>query len=209
MTPAYYLIVDFEATCADNGTIPREQMEIIEIGAAVVQAGDLQPVDEFQCFIRPVREPELTAFCTKLTSIKQSDVDAAPAFPEAIESFTAWLRRYPDFVFCSWGDYDRNQLRQDCAFHKIPYAMGDAHINLKRLIAERQHLAKKPGLGDAIRLAGLEFHGTHHRGIDDVRNIVRLLPYIFDQERLLSHRSSQENSGGRADTRDGRRGRHG
>lgn len=50
-------------------------------------------------------------------------------------------------------------------------------------MVERQQLNKKPGLGDAVRLAGLEFSGTHHRGIDEARNIARLLPYIFSEAR--------------------------
>ena len=29
---AYYLLVDLEATCADDGVVPRHQMESIEIG---------------------------------------------------------------------------------------------------------------------------------------------------------------------------------
>ena len=62
--------------------------------------------------------------------------------------------------------------------------MGASHLNLKRLFTERQSLAKKPGLGKALRLAGLDFDGTPHRGIDDARNIARLLPYIFGKPRI-------------------------
>lgn len=76
------------------------------------------------------------------------------------------------------------QLHQDCAFHQVPYPISAAHANVKRLMAERQQLSKKPGLGEAIRLAGMKFEGAHHRGIDDARNIARLLPYIFGETRL-------------------------
>ena len=53
MKPDKYLVIDFEATCCDQGTIPPDKMEIIEIGAVMVDAGDLKPVDEFQSFVRP------------------------------------------------------------------------------------------------------------------------------------------------------------
>ena len=182
--PERYLVIDFEATCCDKGTVPREHMEIIEIGAVMVEAADLQVVDEFQSFVRPTRHPKLTSFCTGLTSIGQRDVDAAPVFKDVIANFKAWLYRYSGFVFCSWGDYDLKQLRQDCDFHKVPYPISAPHLNVKRLMVERQQLSKKPGLGEAVRLAGLEFSGTHHRGIDDARNIARLLPYVFGQERV-------------------------
>lgn len=184
MQPERYLVIDFEATCCDQGTVPREHMEIIEIGAVMVEAAGFRVVDEFQSFIRPVRHPRLTAFCTQLTSIQQADVDAAPGFKEAISNFKAWLYQYSGFVFCSWGDYDLKQLRQDCDFHKLPYPISAPHINVKRQMTERQGLAKKPGLGQAVRLVGLEFSGTHHRGIDDARNIARLLPFAFGDVRV-------------------------
>ena len=174
----YYLVIDFEATCCDRGTVPRGEMEIIEIGAVMVEGARLQPVAEFQSFVHPVRNPVLTDFCTQLTSIRQSDVDRAPAFAEFIAAFREWLYGYDNFVFCSWGDYDLKQLQQDCGYHNIPYPIGAPHMNLKRMLTERHMLRKKPGLDQAVRLMGLEFSGTHHRGIDDARNIARLLPFI-------------------------------
>jgi inhibitor of KinA sporulation pathway (predicted exonuclease) len=33
-------------------------------------------------------------------------------------------------------------------------------------------------MNQALELVGMEIIGTHHRGIDDGRNIARLLPYI-------------------------------
>jgi len=161
-------------------------MEIIEIGAVMVDAADLCVTSEFQSFVRPVRHPLLTAFCTGLTSIQQADVDTAPTFPEMVARLKSWLYTHPSFVFCSWGDYDRKQLQQDCDFHRLANPISAPHLNVKRLMAERQQLARKPGLGEAIRLAGLSFSGTHHRGIDDARNIACLLPYILGDLRLPS-----------------------
>ncbi|HEY1082916.1 MAG TPA: 3'-5' exonuclease [Prosthecobacter sp.] len=180
-----YLVIDFEATCCDKGTVPRGEMEIIEVGAVMVEAGTFEVIGEFQTFIRPARHPQLTPFCISLTSITQTDVDAAPAFADAMPPFKEWLDRHPGFVFCSWGDYDLKQLNQDCDFHFLPSPVSAPHCNVKRKFAERQYLSKEPGLGEAIRLARLEFAGTHHRGIDDARNIARLLPYVFGSASLL------------------------
>ncbi|WP_308610338.1 hypothetical protein [Massilia frigida] len=66
----------------------------------------------------------------------------------------------------------------------MPYPISGSHANVKRMMAERQKLSKKPGLGEAIRMAGMTFAGAHHRGIDDARNIARLLPYIVGEARL-------------------------
>ncbi len=176
-----YLVIDFEATCCDRGTVPRHQMEIIEIGAVMVDAADFRIEGEFQSFVRPVRHPVLTDFCTSLTSIAQQDVDAAPSFSQFVSAFKPWLYGYRDFAFRSWGDYDYHQLHQDCEFHGIPCPISAAHLNVKRLFSERSTTRKKLGLAEAIRKVGLHFEGTHHRGIDDARNIARLLPFVFGE----------------------------
>jgi 3'-5' exoribonuclease 1 len=65
----HILVVDLEATCCDLQSIPRHQMETIEIGAVMVNTASLEIVDEFQTFIKPLRHPILTEFCLQLTSI--------------------------------------------------------------------------------------------------------------------------------------------
>jgi inhibitor of KinA sporulation pathway (predicted exonuclease) len=183
---AYFLIVDLEATCCDKKTIKRREMEIIEIGAVMVEAIDLTIVSEFQTFIKPVRHAILTKFCQELTSIAQEQVDRAFTYQQAIANFQQWLYQYPNFIFGSWGDYDRQQFEQDSKFHKISYPISSEHINLKRLFTDNQGLSKRYGMAQALALAGIELIGTHHRGIDDARNIARLLPYILGREKIVS-----------------------
>jgi inhibitor of KinA sporulation pathway (predicted exonuclease) len=180
-----------EATCDDGGAVPRHEMETIEIGAVIADA-NCEVVDEFQTFIRPVRRPRLTPFCNRLTGIRQADVDSAPLFHEAMEAFRGWFSSYSDLIqWGSWGNYDKRQLEQDCTFNGLSgsvYLPG-RHVNLKEAFREALGLGTKPGLDQAIRIAGLEFAGTHHRGIDDARNIGRLLPYIFGKAKPLSRRT--------------------
>ena len=184
-----YLIVDLEATCSDAGEFPRTQMEIIEIGAVAVQGKDLTALDEFQAFVRPVRNPTLTAFCTRLTGITQAQVKAAPTFPEVNARFQQWVAGFANPVFCSWGNYDRNQFLQDCAHHQVPYPFPtEYHINIKTRFAKRQGIGKAVGMKKALELTGLPLEGAHHRGIDDARNMVKLMPYLFGQTRLRSRR---------------------
>lgn len=54
------------------------------------------------------------------------------------------------------------------------------HLNLKRRFTERMGLRKPEGMRGALRRVGLPLEGTHHRGIDDARNLAGLLPYIVD-----------------------------
>ena len=117
---AYYLIVDLEATCDDSGAVPRHEMEIIEIGAVMQNAETFEIESEFQIFVQPVRHPQLTPFCTELTGIQQHQVASAPLLPAALEAMKKWMYDFNDTLFCSWGDYDRNQFTQDCNYHQDP-----------------------------------------------------------------------------------------
>ena len=180
----HFAIVDVEATCCSRKTIPRSEKEIIEIGAVMLEAEGLQAVDEFQTFVSPVRHPILTEFCTRLTGIAQKDVRDAPSFPEAIARFREWLGRYRDPVVCSWGAYDRKQMARDGEFHGVESIADLDHVNVKKLFSVAQRLERTLGMARALELAGLELDGTHHRGIDDARNIAKLMPYVLGRERL-------------------------
>jgi inhibitor of KinA sporulation pathway (predicted exonuclease) len=179
MNADHYLVVDFEATCSDDNAFSRHEMEIIEFGAVMVSAATLQQVSEFQSFVKPVRNPQLTEFCKNLTNIPQSDVDAAIGFRQVLSEFTDWADRSGSFVFCSWGEYDRKQLQRDCDYHDVPYPFDDRHINLKAEFASTRK-RRRMGVSAALGSVGLSFTGSHHRGIDDARNIARLLPYILE-----------------------------
>ncbi len=182
-TPHYYLIVDLEATCCDKGTVPRHEMEIIEIGAVTLNRETWEIDSEFQQFIQPVRHPKLTAFCTELTSIHQEDVDEAPKFIEVISGFKEWIDLFPNHIFCSWGNYDKKQFIQDCAFHNVPYPFSSQHINIKEEFSKYLGMSKKFGMAQALNELGIELQGTHHRGIDDARNIASIYRHMEEEMR--------------------------
>lgn len=171
----YYLVVDLEATCDDRHAIPRGQTETIEIGAVLVDGASLRTIAEQTIFVRPIVHPDLTPFCTELTTITQDMVDHALLFPEALARLVAFGTRA---LFCSWGAYDRNQLAADAARHGIAMPFAE-HWNLKEAYAMRAGSRKGLGTMAALRRLGIQPTGTHHRGIDDARNIARMLPYIL------------------------------
>ena len=172
-----YLIIDLEATCCKERSIARDKMEIIEIGAVMVDAETLKIVDEYEQFIKPILNPALTDFCKTLTTITQEDVDGAMGYKEALADFKKWYSKYDDFLFCSWGDYDKSQFEQDCKLHSVPYPFSSEHFNIKKEFAKVQGI-KPCGLDVALAHVGLELVGTHHRGIDDARNMGYLMPFI-------------------------------
>jgi len=181
--PPRLLVVDLEGTCCRDDSIPREERETIEIGAVLVDGETLAPTDEFQTFVRPIAHPTLTPFCLELTSITQSDVDGAEGFPSAFARLLAWTGP-GDARFCSWGGYDRSQFRRDCARHGVENPLDEGHLNLKERFSEV--LGRRPhfGMKRALELCGLPLEGTHHRGLDDARNIARMLPFLLGERPL-------------------------
>lgn len=172
-----YIVVDLEATCWETGQTP-DRMEIIEIGAVSLPAAT-QPYDsEFQSFVRPVAEPQLSDFCRKLTTIDQASIDAAPTFSIVFNQFLSWMGETP-MTLCSWGAYDLEQFRTDCRRHGIafPSQLG-RHVNLKAEYSRLFH-TKRAGMAAALKQQKLTITGTHHRGIDDARNIARLANIIL------------------------------
>lgn len=181
-------VVDIEATCWPDRKAPgpdgqgwvEPRTEIIEIGAAMLGLPDLSAKGEFDMFVRPKLNPVLTDFCKTLTSIRQQDTDEAQAFPLVLKSFAEWIStfgRKEEVLFASWGRYDKNQFLRDSELHGVPFPFDEEHLNLKNYAAARMGRAPK-GVAKVLARLGLEFQGTPHRGIDDVRNIIRIIEKV-------------------------------
>ncbi len=172
-----FIFLDLECTCwrEDQNS---ERMEIIEIGA--VRLDDrFEPVDDFNAFVRPVVEPILSEFCTRLTSIEQADVDAAGIFPAVFDDFRRWAGEEP-FRWFSWGAFDYQQIGRDLRRHGLAWPGELAHYgNLKGIFARWAGLAQPIGMRRALRRLELPFNGRHHRAIDDARQTAAIGRVIY------------------------------
>ncbi|NJL74710.1 MAG: exonuclease domain-containing protein [Saprospiraceae bacterium] len=168
-----YIIFDLEATCWEN-TPKSKTQETIEIGAIFLNAyGEIE--GSFNRFIRPVLNPYLSNYCMSLTTIRQEQVDRAEKFVPVIEDFQDWACVFDeDYVLCSWGDFDQEILINDCKFHDVEQDWLKHHINLKRQYQKIKGLNKQKGLKSAVTAEGFEFTGTHHRAIDDAKNLTKI-----------------------------------
>ena len=115
-----------------------------------MKTSNLQVVNEFRSFVRPSWRPVLSNFCTELTGITQvclascfpfetrllltrskEQVDAAPPFPQVLESVRAFLvenglidnltsKRLVRFCWCSDGPFDvRDFVVKQCFISKV------------------------------------------------------------------------------------------
>lgn len=176
-----FIIYDLEATCCENNEFPREEMEIIEIGAIKINS-DGNIVDTFDIFVKPMLHTTLTQFCKDLTTIKQTDVDNGKNFKEASDLFLKWISDdySQEYALISWGNFDKNQFIRDSQLSKLNSYWIKNCFNLKEKYSTEILNAKKQfGLQKALKKEGLEFTGTCHRGIDDANNIAKIFKKYF------------------------------
>lgn len=175
-----YIIFDLEATCWEEKN--DKVKEIIEIGAVKLNER-LEIIDTFSEFVRPTINPDLTEFCKTLTSIKQEDVDDAKTFDDAIEDFEKWILSFgEDIKLISWGYYDKKQILEDSRHKnysgKIINLLEKKHISLKHEFAKIRK-SRTCGMKKALDILNLPLKGSHHRGIDDAKNIAEIFKVIY------------------------------
>ncbi len=173
-----FLIIDLEATCWENSTREqRDEMEIIEIGGAVVEPYSLKLLDSFSIMVKPVFHPKLSPFCTDLTSITQKMVDEGTDSKMAIDKLSAYIDN--DDIFCSWGLFDCKMIYKHCSKWSILYPFKNSHANIKTVVA--QATDQKPcSVSRACNFFDINFQGRQHRGINDAVNMRTILEKADD-----------------------------
>lgn len=181
-TKTYYACVDLEATCCNDDSFPRGEMEIIEFGCTVLDP-DFNYVAEFNTFVRPTIHTQLTDFCKNLTTITQQDVDNAKTWADVVPEIDAFLDSIvtepnTGILWMSWGEFDANQIKKDCQRQNVEDPMPPVHYNLKNLDAALSNTKRARGLRGAIQHLGLEFPGTLHRASDDAAAVAMVFREI-------------------------------
>ncbi|HEX8577779.1 MAG TPA: 3'-5' exonuclease [Flavobacterium sp.] len=172
------IIIDLEATCW-KGQIPDGEVnEIIEIGLSVLDTFSGEISKNQGILVKP-QYSKVSDFCTELTTITQGLVDKEGiSFEEAIEKLID--EYHPDlYTWASYGAYDLNMLQKQCRKFGVDYPMGKDHINVKTLFAAIKGLTKPTGMNGALHILGIPLEGTHHRGVDDAKNIAKILNWCL------------------------------
>ena len=174
-----FIIYDLEATCWEYKS-PSLISETIEIGAIKINSYG-EELGSYNRFIKPVINPYLSPFCKRLTSITQEDVDRSGYFPKVIKEFKDWIGvGEEEYLLCSWGSFDKKILIADSDYHNEESEWLDFHINLKAQYQNLKRLNRPCGLKNAIKRAGMEFTGIHHRGISDAENLTKIFSKYLD-----------------------------
>jgi inhibitor of KinA sporulation pathway (predicted exonuclease) len=175
--PDKIVVVDIEATCW-RGQPPDDQVsEIIEVGVCLLDIASMALSDKRSILVRPVRS-RVSAYCTRLTTLTQQQVDQGVTFAEACTTLERdYLTR--ERPWASWGDYDRRIFQEQAKTYDVRYPFSDQHLNVKQLYAEFTRLTRPVGMARALKMSDLVLEGIHHRGDDDAWNIGRLLALLL------------------------------
>jgi inhibitor of KinA sporulation pathway (predicted exonuclease) len=172
------LIVDIEATCWEGISPKDQESEIIEIGLCTMEVKTRKILENISIMVRP-ENSSISEFCTKLTSITQQDVDNGISFKEACELLKEQYqsKKRP---WASYGAYDMNQFQKQCKSKGIEYPFSSVHINVKTLFSIKMKMDYEIGMAEALKMLNIPLEGTHHRGVDDAKNITKIFQKILD-----------------------------
>ncbi|XP_065827300.1 3'-5' exoribonuclease 1-like [Oscarella lobularis] len=190
----YLCVLDFEATCDDAHDFEKYPHEIIEFPVVLINTSTMETDGEFHRYCRPTLNPILTEYCTSLTGITQAQVDSSNEFPIVFREFETWLHgnglgTESSFSFATHGSADIDKfLRHQCAINEIRFP-----DYAKRWADVRRHYANFYGVSARKcsvtgMLDGLEwkFEGREHSGIDDARNIAKIVVQLMKDGRTMT-----------------------
>ncbi|WP_378178285.1 exonuclease domain-containing protein [Aquimarina sp. SS2-1] len=172
------IIIDLEATCW-NGSIPKGQVnEIIEIGICLLNTETGEISKNQGILIKPERS-EVSPFCTELTTIAQELLEQEGiSFTEACEILRTTYQGH-QYTWASYGQYDLNMMKKQCSYRGIEYPLSQYHVNIKELFVQTKGLRKKVGMKGALDILEIPLEGIHHRGVDDAKNIAKILHWCL------------------------------
>lgn len=162
----------WEGSAARGWSGPGEHREVIQIGATALDAETLAETAALSVYVRPSRNPKLSAYITALTGITDERLAAeGVAFPAALAALVELTGDAT--MLCNGSDAD--VLRENCVLSRVPYPFGpERTINIRplfrRLLGDidltSSRLPTQLGLPDA---------DSPHTGLGDARAISSVL----------------------------------
>ena len=172
------LIIDIEATCWDGSNPVGMESDIIEIGICLLDVPTGELSGNQGILVKPERS-EIGEFCTKLTTITpQMVIEQGVTFKEACSILK---KQYlsQDRAWASFGAYDIKHFQRQCTAMGVGYPFSPSHINVKTLFALKRKLDREQGMSGALDILNIPLEGIHHRGVDDAKNIAKILRWIL------------------------------
>jgi ERI1 exoribonuclease 3 len=178
----YYLcVLDFEATCW-KGSARRNDMEIIEFPSVLYKVNEdtntQEFISEFAKYVKPTKNI-ISDFCTELTGITNEKVKDADKIHIVYKEHMEWLKKHcgeEHIVIATCGKWDLSTMLPNEIMNKrLPVCKYySTYINVKDEFSY-VYKQKVRGMTDMLTYLKLKLEGRHHSGIDDTRNIAKIM----------------------------------
>ena len=189
-----HIFVDFEMNQVPRkgrqDVNPALLHEIVEIGAVKLDENYVQ-VGKYSAYVKP-QHYDISASCTRVTGIKDSDVANAKHLPEALEDFLRWIGETEPTRTYAWSDSDRRQLFGECAAKELwepnsptlpkPPKPFRRWMDFQRIYTRLLGLSSRNRISLKNAIGGIEvnFAGSQHSAADDAENSAVLLTLLHD-----------------------------
>lgn len=173
------VVVDVEATCWESKNPDGMENDIIEVGVCLLDINTGEITDNRGILVKPERST-ISDFCTELTTITPEMVENnGVSFQEALKILKSdYLSQ--SRAWASFGAYDLKQFQRQCSALGRGFPFGPSHINVKTLFALKRKMEHETGMAGALSDLNITLEGTHHRGVDDAKNIAKILHWILN-----------------------------
>eukprot|EP01084_Bolivina_argentea_P308139 532735_1 len=199
----YLVVLDFENTF-DEHTKPFVGTELIEWPAIII---DIEkeiiydsPKDYFHYYIKPKINPKLSKLCIETCGITQSMVDNGISIEYALDLWNKWCYNndllpdiktgLPKACIVTCGDWDLQTMWTHqfkiCSFGYYENAMlFHSWINIKKIFKYMFHQKKFMGMMRMLNYLNIKHEGKHHSGIDDVKNICKIVIMLYNKDKSM------------------------
>ncbi|GAA4353291.1 3'-5' exonuclease [Kangiella taiwanensis] len=176
------MIFDQECSFANHWKKEENKSELLELGAVVVDE-NYEIQSNFNSYVKPMSNPELSEECMELLGDIQSKVDSAPEFPVVMERFDKWVQSNNVNKIASWGISDRTFILKQISKYELKNTTFELeYIDLKKAFRKSRPIRIKPvGLKKAAEIVGAEIVEPHHSALNDAftaLNVLRLMPQL-------------------------------
>lgn len=193
----YFLcILDFEATCWENDK--KKIQEVIEFPSVLYkiteksEGNNVEFISIFAKYVKPILNPVLTNFCTELTGITQETVDKADIFENVYKRHINWISdnvpQNSKFIIGTCGHWDLvTQLRRELKNKKLRmHSYYNNYINVKDEF-NNFYGVKCHSMTDMLSKLNILLEGRHHSGIDDSKNIAKVMIRMINEGHKFSN----------------------
>lgn len=172
-------------------------------------------VGMFRKFCKPTINPVLSDFCKDLTGVNQSEVNNAEEFPVVLQQFEEWMHSFGlgldhSFAIVTDGPWDiRRFLSRQLEISGLTFPKWARQwINLRKVFCNFYE-SPRYNLENMLLKLGLKFEGRPHCGLDDSKNIARIVINLLEDgcaikcNEAIDGRARLPKSGRCLDTGDG------